>query len=41
VLLQRELDTLVRVPMPNAAIDIDQPEDLLELEARRAPRPTA
>jgi CTP:molybdopterin cytidylyltransferase MocA len=35
LLLQRELDTLVRVPLPNAAIDIDQPEDLLQLEARR------
>ena len=35
VLLQRELDTLVRVPLPNAAIDIDEPEDLLQLEARR------
>jgi len=35
LLLQRESDTLVRVPMPNAAVDIDQPEDLLMLEARR------
>jgi CTP:molybdopterin cytidylyltransferase MocA len=35
VLIQRELDTLVRVPLPNAAVDIDRPEDLLELEARR------
>lgn len=35
LLLQRELDTLVRVPLPNAAIDIDEPEDLLQLEARR------
>jgi len=35
LLLQRELDTLVRVATPNAAIDIDQPEDLLLLEARR------
>jgi CTP:molybdopterin cytidylyltransferase MocA len=38
-LLQRELDTLVRVPMPHAAIDIDIPEDLLQLEARRRPAP--
>lgn len=35
VLIQRELDTLVRVPLPNGAIDIDHPEDLLQLEARR------
>ncbi|RYZ66399.1 MAG: nucleotidyltransferase family protein [Proteobacteria bacterium] len=35
LLIQREWDTLVRVPMPNAAIDIDVPEDLLEVEARR------
>jgi CTP:molybdopterin cytidylyltransferase MocA len=41
VLIQRELDTLVRVPLPNAAIDIDRPEDLLELEARRRPKPIA
>jgi molybdenum cofactor cytidylyltransferase len=38
LLIQRELDTLVRVPLPNAAIDIDRPEDLLELEARRRRR---
>ncbi len=25
----------VRVPLPNAAVDIDEPEDLLKLEARR------
>jgi hypothetical protein len=30
----------VRVPLPNAAIDIDRPEDLLQLESRRAPRST-
>ena len=35
LLLKREWDTLARVPMPNAAIDIDVPEDLLEVEARR------
>jgi molybdenum cofactor cytidylyltransferase len=37
-LLHRELDTLVRVPLPNAAVDIDVPEDLLSLEARRTRR---
>jgi hypothetical protein len=26
------------VPMPNAAFDLDTPEDLLELEQRVAPR---
>jgi len=31
VLLQRYRDRVVRVPMPSAAIDIDTPEDLLEL----------
>jgi molybdenum cofactor cytidylyltransferase len=43
LLIQREWDTLARVPMPNAAIDIDVPEDLLEVEARRrrASGPTA
>lgn len=35
VLLQRDPGVVVRVPLPNAAIDIDVPEDLLELEARR------
>jgi molybdenum cofactor cytidylyltransferase len=32
-LLRRNLDRIVRVPMPSAAIDIDTPEDLLALEA--------
>lgn len=40
LLIQRELDRLVRVPMPNAAVDIDTPEDLLELEARRRGGPS-
>jgi CTP:molybdopterin cytidylyltransferase MocA len=33
LLLQRNPDRLVRVPMPSAAIDVDTPEDLLALEA--------
>lgn len=32
--LERNRDTLVRVPMPNAAIDLDTPEQLAELTAR-------
>jgi CTP:molybdopterin cytidylyltransferase MocA/Na+/melibiose symporter-like transporter len=32
-LMQRHLDRLVRVPMPSAAVDIDTPEDLLNLES--------
>lgn len=39
--IQRELDTVVRVPMPNAAVDIDVPEDLLKLQARRRGAPQA
>ena len=35
VLLQRNPDRLVRVPMPSAAIDIDTPEDLLKLGFER------
>lgn len=35
VLLQRNPDRLVRVPMPSAAIDIDTPEDLLKLGSER------
>jgi len=38
VLLQRNRDRVVRVPMPSAAVDVDTPEDLLALEAPR-PRP--
>lgn len=30
-LLQRHLDRLIRVPMPNAAFDLDTPQDLLTL----------
>jgi molybdenum cofactor cytidylyltransferase len=40
-LFTRYADRLVRVPMPSAAIDLDTPEDLLQLEARPgAPRGT-
>ena len=35
VLLQRNPDRLVRVPMASAAIDIDTPEDLLEMGPER------
>ncbi len=35
VLLQRNPDRVIRVPMPRAAIDIDTPEDLLALESER------
>ena len=28
-----DVDRVVRVPMPSAAIDVDTPEDLLALEA--------
>ena len=34
LVLRRNVDRLVRVPMPDAAIDLDTPEDLLLLEAR-------
>jgi molybdenum cofactor cytidylyltransferase len=36
--LRRNVDRLVRLPMPNAAFDLDTPEDLLELEARSSDR---
>ena len=39
VLLQRNSDRVIRVPMPRAAIDIDTPEDLLELESERSKSP--
>lgn len=42
LLLRRHADRLVRVPMASAAVDIDTPEDLLEVEAevaRNAERP--
>ena len=32
LVIRRNVDQLVRVPMPNAGIDIDTPEDLLLLE---------
>ena len=35
MLLRRNADRLVRVPMPSAALDVDTPEDLLALEAPR------
>lgn len=35
-ILQRNPDRVVRVPMPNAAIDLDTPEDLQALTARFA-----
>jgi molybdenum cofactor cytidylyltransferase len=35
VLLRRNADRIVRVPMPSAALDVDTPEDLLALEAPR------
>jgi molybdenum cofactor cytidylyltransferase len=34
LLLQRNPDRVVRVPMPSAAVDIDTPEDLLALEPK-------
>jgi molybdenum cofactor cytidylyltransferase len=35
MLLRRNADRIVRVPMPSAALDVDTPEDLLALEAPR------
>ena len=35
VLLHRNPDRVVRVPMASAAIDIDTPEDLLEMGSER------
>jgi molybdenum cofactor cytidylyltransferase len=35
VLLQRNPDRVIRVPMASAAIDIDTPEDLLALESQK------
>jgi len=34
LVLRRSIDRVVRVPMSNAAVDLDTPEDLLELEQR-------
>jgi molybdenum cofactor cytidylyltransferase len=38
MILQRHADRLVRVPMPSAELDIDRPEDLLELDQNTAMR---
>jgi hypothetical protein len=32
--IRRSIDRVVRVPMANASVDLDTPEDLLELEQR-------
>ena len=37
--IQRHLSRLVQVPMPNAAIDLDTPEDLARLNAVQRPDP--
>lgn len=37
-LLHRHPDHLVRVPIANAAIDIDEPEDLLKIDPKRRPK---
>jgi molybdenum cofactor cytidylyltransferase len=34
LVIRRNVDQVVRVPMQNAAIDLDTPEDLLEIEAK-------
>jgi CTP:molybdopterin cytidylyltransferase MocA len=34
--LRRNIDRVVRVPMSNAGIDLDTPEDLLQVEAAQA-----
>jgi molybdenum cofactor cytidylyltransferase len=39
IVLRRTVDQLVRVPMPNAGIDLDTPEDLLFLEKRESAPP--
>ncbi len=39
IVLRRTVDQLVRVPMPNAGIDLDTPEDLLLLENRETAPP--
>jgi hypothetical protein len=36
--LRRNVDRLVRVPMSNAGVDLDTPEDLLAIEAAMAER---
>ena len=37
--IRRNVDQVVRIPMPDAAIDLDTPEDLLELEGASTDRP--
>lgn len=39
VVIRRNVDRMVRVPMANAAIDLDTPEDLLQIEAAEPTRP--
>jgi molybdenum cofactor cytidylyltransferase len=41
--IRRNVDQLVRIPMPNASVDLDTPEDLLAIEqsAQRDPRTPA
>jgi hypothetical protein len=34
--LRRNIDRVVRVPMSNAGIELDTPEDLLQIEAALA-----
>jgi hypothetical protein len=34
--LRRNIDRVVRVPMSNAGIDLDTPEDLLQMESALA-----
>jgi molybdenum cofactor cytidylyltransferase len=41
LVIRRNVDQVVRVPMQNAAIDLDTPEDLLEIEAAVAGRTPA
>jgi molybdenum cofactor cytidylyltransferase len=35
LLLRRNVDRIIRVPMPSAALDVDTPEDLLAIETPR------
>jgi molybdenum cofactor cytidylyltransferase len=37
LVLRRNVDRVVRIPMPNAGIDLDTPEDLLLLEPQTTP----
>ena len=39
LVIRRNVDQLVRIPMQNAAIDLDTPEDLLQLEGAVSDRP--